>query len=174
MRYFTQCPACETVYQLNLMELNITQGMVRCAHCQHAFDAYSYFIADPNYLPPPCTNPVLEFLSHRASKPLPNIPKPEHDLNNPHLQHVHHLMVQNVEGSRLNLYTYLNYLDTLNPVHSHPDTHYQHSSQKQSNLPQQTYAPKKKRKILYYVIWSVINLLLISLLIAQFIFLPQF
>lgn len=175
MRYLSQCPSCATVYQLSLMELNITQGMVRCAHCHHIFDAYSCFIEDPEYHPPSISSYITEMLiahQHNTGDQLKYTNTNQHS-NNPFIRHVNQLMSQSVDGSQLNLYTYLNYLDTLSPIHSieaQQDDIASKIAKKHNSTTTFTVHKSKKKSVLYYLGWGLIHILLISLLLYQIIF----
>ena len=35
----TRCPFCETVFRIQPTQLAVRRGLVRCGHCQEAFDA---------------------------------------------------------------------------------------------------------------------------------------
>ena len=39
MSFITQCPACETQFKVTPDQLKMSEGWVRCGHCQHVFDA---------------------------------------------------------------------------------------------------------------------------------------
>ncbi len=41
MPYYTQCPACATVYQFQPASLESSQGQARCGTCHAVFDAYA-------------------------------------------------------------------------------------------------------------------------------------
>ncbi|MCH4246267.1 MAG: zinc-ribbon domain-containing protein [Acinetobacter populi] len=177
MRYLSQCPSCQTVYQLSLMELNITQGMVRCAHCHHIFDAYSCFIEDPEYSPPSISSYITEMLiahQHNTAGDQLKYTALNQRSDNPFIRHVNQLMSQSVDGSQLNLYTYLNYLDTLSPIHSIKEEQ-DIDAVKMAEKQKSTFvtAKPKKKSVLYYLGWGVIHVFLISLLLYQIIFFHQ-
>ena len=44
MSYLSRCPGCQTIHRVSLQQLSLTGGRVRCAHCQHKFNAYHCFI----------------------------------------------------------------------------------------------------------------------------------
>lgn len=121
MRYLSQCPNCDTVYQLSIAEMNISNGMVKCSVCTHVFDAFTTFIIDPEHEEEPVTNYLTEVLLPQlkiTSSVQVHESESEEIIHNKLLvDRVESLLRQNVEGSRLDLYTYLNYLDILNPVH---------------------------------------------------------
>lgn len=39
MKWITRCPDCGTVYTLDLGQLKMANGWLRCGHCQHIFDS---------------------------------------------------------------------------------------------------------------------------------------
>ncbi|NIC43147.1 DUF3426 domain-containing protein [Aquabacterium sp. A08] len=39
MSFITRCPACATAFKVVSDQLKISEGWVRCGHCQHVFDA---------------------------------------------------------------------------------------------------------------------------------------
>lgn len=43
----TLCPHCDTRFKITGAQLNAHQGMVRCGHCLHVFDAHLSFIPGP-------------------------------------------------------------------------------------------------------------------------------
>lgn len=170
MRYLSQCPNCQVTYQLSLMEMNISRGMVRCACCQHAFDAYSCFIHDPDYQPPPVTNYLTEVLFTQQESSQQHLWQNSSPLHSSEQsQYVQQFMEQGVQDSRLDLYTYLNYIDTLSPIHSEQENNIVATSASLPT-PQQVKFHRKKRRLNYYLMWGMINLSLICLFILQIIF----
>ena len=177
MRYLSKCPRCQTIYHLSLMQMNISQGQVRCAHCETRFDAYRSFIYDPEHVEAPAQNYITEIIlpDQHTSKTLPASLVTDSEQSH----YVHGVMEQSIEGSRLNLYTYLNYLDLVSPVHAglkNDLSHYALKSKKETALPNlskkyKTPKRRKKNKFLYYLVWSIINLGLIGLLAFQFLYL---
>lgn len=157
--------------------MNISQGMVRCARCQHVFDAYSCFVFDPEYRKPPLSNFFTDVITPATTVDTEHF-SPSQDNTNidniQQVQYVNQLMSESIEGSRLNLYTYLNHLDTLNPIHSQKQQDENNPSSPisttQSTLSHQHSRSQKKKNILYYSIWGIINLLLVILFIYQIFF----
>lgn len=177
MRYYSQCPNCQSTYELTLMQLNIAQGKVRCAECHATFDAFAHFTLDPDYLPN--TN-AQNFIHYSLQHDTKDILTDPFDLtahaskNASIIDHVMDMMNSSVEGSRLNLYTYLNHLDTMSPN--------QFGLNKTLTVATPNINPKKnevryvrKAKMTdtqrnYYVTWGVLNFLLVLLLIFQIFF----
>lgn len=42
MSLITRCPACGTAFKVVADQLKISDGWVRCGHCQHVFDGHAY------------------------------------------------------------------------------------------------------------------------------------
>ena len=180
MRYLSKCPRCQTVYHLSLMQMNISQGQVRCVRCETRFDAYRSFIYDPEHVDAPPQNYITEVIlpdQHHNTSTL----KPALVTDSAQSHYVHQMMEQSIEGSRLNLYTYLNYLDLVSPVHANAKndlSNYSIKSAKQSTFPllskkRKTAKKPKKNKLRYYLIWGMVNLALVGLLIFQFFYLKK-
>ena len=51
---YTQCPNCETYFQISAEHLKVAQGNVRCGQCQHVFSALGNLSEEP---PPRATPP---------------------------------------------------------------------------------------------------------------------
>lgn len=175
MRYLSKCPRCQTVYHLSLMQLNISQGQVRCVQCETRFDAYRSFIYDPEHVEAPAQNYITEVIlpDQHASITLPAVLITDSEQSH----YVHHIMEQSIEGSRLNLYTYLNYLDLVSPVHAElkndPSLYTAKINHQITPASKKYKTPKRRRKtkLMYYMIWICINAALIALLIFQLFFL---
>nr|WP_298892276.1 MJ0042-type zinc finger domain-containing protein [uncultured Acinetobacter sp.] len=177
MRYYSQCPNCQSTYELTLMQLNIAQGKVRCAECHATFDAFAHFILDPDYLPN--TNPQ-NFIHYSLQHDTKDIQTNPFDLtahaskNASIIDHVMDIMNSSVEGSRLNLYTYLNHLDTMSPNQIGVSKFTTTLTPKiDAQTSQVRYARKTRitdTERSYYVTWGVINFLLVLLLIFQIFF----
>ncbi|EIJ42798.1 Protein of unknown function (DUF3426) [Beggiatoa alba B18LD] len=43
---YAQCPHCQTIFRVNTAHLNVAQGHVKCANCQHVFDASKNLIKE--------------------------------------------------------------------------------------------------------------------------------
>ena len=180
MRYLSKCPRCQTVYHLSLMQMNISQGQVRCAQCETRFDAYRSFIYDPEHVDAPPQNYITEVILPDQHHPSTTL-KPVLITDSDQSHYVHQVMEQSIEGSTLNLYTYLNYLDLVSPVHAGAKndlSNYPTKSAKQRSFPllskkRKTTRKRKKNKLRYYFIWGMINLFLIGLLVFQFFYLKK-
>ncbi len=168
MRYLSQCPNCQTVYQLSLMDLSISQGMVKCAHCKYNFDAFRQFIIDPDYNPP-----LTNYLTNAIAKNNNSIALPEHpnekaSQNLESIQYVNNLMLQNIRDSHLDLYAYLNYLEILSPTHIDQTS----SASMQSKFPSYKDDPAhfrlQQKDVLNYLALGVIVVCLICLAVIRF------
>ncbi|KAA8735499.1 hypothetical protein F4V57_01490 [Acinetobacter qingfengensis] len=141
MRYLSQCPSCQTIYRLSLSQINISDGRVKCAQCQHIFNALSNFILDPRQ------SISTEMDERVISVPEATTPSTSETctkkIHNRHQQYVSEFMHYRVEGSKLNLQTYLNNLNRINPT---PD------ESRKENILQTPYNPliiqKKYNKII--------------------------
>jgi len=58
---FTQCPECQTIQPLTLIELRTTRGMLRCGKCSASFDALKHISETEE----------INKSDHHSSKPLP-------------------------------------------------------------------------------------------------------
>ncbi len=170
MRYLSQCPHCQTTYQLSLEQLSIAQGRVRCVRCQQIFDAYLQFIAKPEPIIP-LTNvdyPTLTLLNHQSfSQKNCTHQHQKQNIDNPHIHYVNQCLAQEVDGSRLNLYTYLNCLDTLHPLHNKVDADITLPTLKITEIKTK---PRSPSYFGYYFCWGIVNLSLILLLVFQYYF----
>ena len=43
----TRCPACQTLFRISSEQLRARQGMVRCGHCRHTFNALDTLDTEP-------------------------------------------------------------------------------------------------------------------------------
>jgi predicted Zn finger-like uncharacterized protein len=111
LRYLSQCPECRTVYQLSLSQINISDGRVRCAQCSYVFNALSHFILDPQQ-PNPQHPEHVSTLRYCQTLPLATPTK--------QIVYVDTHLHNQVEGSKLNLYSYLNNLNRINPFPQEP------------------------------------------------------
>ena len=68
--YATQCPECETRFQVTLEQMNKAQGLVRCGTCLHVFAADQYLETSSETEP----NPVLEQKPDKESSYIPEVP----------------------------------------------------------------------------------------------------
>lgn len=76
MSFITQCPACETQFKVTPDQLKMSEGWVRCGHCQHVFDASLNLQPwwpepeEPAQAPPP---PAEQDLPDTWSEPEPTV-----------------------------------------------------------------------------------------------------
>ena len=120
MRYLSQCPNCDTVHQLTLVQLNIANGRVRCAHCQVKFDAYLGFVMDPDHTEQTVNNVLCDFYSKQLAQDNVDFLRPRSDLN-PLQQQAYDLMQQSTAHSSLTLAQYLDFLENFNPLYQQHD-----------------------------------------------------
>ena len=45
-RMYAQCPYCQTLFRVTAAHLNISQGYVRCGHCEHIFNSSTHLVTD--------------------------------------------------------------------------------------------------------------------------------
>lgn len=169
MCYLSQCPHCQTNYQLSLKQLSIAQGSVRCVRCQHVFDAYLHFINSPE--PVTATNveyPTLTLFNNQNFTQDTSTSQGEmENKSNPHIHYVNQILAQEVDGSRLNLYTYLNCLDTLHPLHNKVSADFTAPHLKMTEPKLKPHSPSY---FSYYFCWGIVNFSLILLLVFQYYF----
>ena len=178
MRYLSECPHCHTVYHLDLMQMNIAQGNVRCVSCEQRFDAYRCFVHDPHYIENQTQNYLTEIILPHATTVKEREVEHAMQNNSLHSFYVHDVMQQRIDGSRLNLYTYLNYLDLVSPIHStsklgttYSDPNQPRESLSHNNISVSSKIRKvKKNRTSYYFAWGVINIALLGLLIFQILY----
>lgn len=165
MRYLSQCPECQVVYQLSLSQINISDGRVRCAQCQTVFNALSHFVADPlrSQQPPPQTIQRLHTTSFANSAVAPL-------QQSAYYQYVTEYMHKHVDGSKLDLYTYLNHLNRINPLpnaHNIPTDRSPVHPLERSNRIHPRSSPRKSTWGMK--IWGIFFILLLGLLCWLFI-----
>lgn len=90
----TRCPFCETVFRIQPTQLAVRRGLVRCGHCQEAFDASGslyevpeggdFSLAVPvaaevaaSLTAPPLPEPASEFAAHPDTQPAAAAPSHE-------------------------------------------------------------------------------------------------
>lgn len=177
MRYLSECPHCHTVYHLNLMQMNIAQGNVRCVRCQQRFDAYRCFIHDPNYTESYSHNYLTEIILSSTRTVEERSQEHAQQDNSEYSHYVYDVMQQRIDDSRLNLYTYLNYIDLVSPIHSSSKlgltkTPNPTKSQKIRSLA--FLFPRIKRakrgKVFYYIAWGIVNIALLIVLFFQILY----
>jgi predicted Zn finger-like uncharacterized protein len=146
----TRCPNCSTIYKVSVTQLTVAEGMVCCPKCDSEFNAllHLFFISKDK----------IDFSVDSSSNPIPNHqdefeePKTE--------QHILDIFDRKITNSNITLRTYLNNLNTFNhdPVASFPALNLSSNFQKVDNKP---------KTILYIASWTLINLLLVTILFFQ-------
>ena len=166
----TFCPTCATTYKVTVAQLTMAQGMVCCPKCSTSFNALSYLVAAKALMPEAAA--ALELRD-------PNIQyEPQAiDISKLNLQNelqsaaeqprkLLDLFEDKVENSNIDLKTYLNNLNyfSTEPIGNFPALNWSEKTDTES-----------KRGVLYYAMWSIINIALISTLLFQFFwFNPQY
>ena len=154
----TKCPECQTVYKVSVAQLTVAQGMVCCPKCDNTFNALSHLV----FAFPQNKNSVTSQLHHIQNR---SFMQATAELAQP--QHILDIFQRKVEHSNIDLKTYLNNLNYF-------------STEPIGNIPaMKLSAPdlesEKKHGNGYYLLWGIINLLLIGLLIFQILwFNPKF
>lgn len=143
----TRCPNCSTIYRVSVTQLTVAQGMVCCPKCFAEFNALLYLyqpqVLEAEKYP---TEPLF------FDEPILKIKAEE--------QHIFEIFDRKIENSNINLRTYLNNINTYN---NDPITHYP-----SLNLSFSQYTKENNNKgMLYYVVWSIINLILAFILFVQ-------
>lgn len=143
----TRCPNCSTIYRVSVTQLTVAQGMVCCPKCFAEFNALLYLyqpqVLEEEKYP---TEPLF------FDEPILKIKAEE--------QHIFEIFDRKIENSNINLRTYLNNINTYN---NDPITHYP-----SLNLSFSQYTKENNNKgMLYYVVWSIINLILAFILFVQ-------
>lgn len=155
----TRCPNCQTVYKVSVTQLTISQGMVCCPKCSAEFNALVHLVKiekDESDL----------MLSSQHSPYSQTLDFEEYASET----NVLDIFERKIEGSNINLRTYLNNLNTFNkdPITNFPSLNL--SSQHNIASPN----PQTHSK-LYYLIWAAANSILALLLIFQILwFNPNF
>ena len=154
----TKCPKCQSVYKVTVAQLTVAQGMVCCPKCDNTFNALSHLV----FAFPQNKNSVTSQLHHIQNR---SFMQATAELAQP--QHILDIFQRKVEHSNIDLKTYLNNLNYF-------------STEPIGNIPaMKLSAPdlesEKKHGNGYYLLWGIINLLLIGLLIFQILwFNPKF
>ncbi|MFB2539293.1 MULTISPECIES: MJ0042-type zinc finger domain-containing protein [unclassified Acinetobacter] len=121
MKYLIQCPKCNTIYQVSLLELSISASKVRCVECEHIFVGYENFIEDPEQQEQLGMNSVADVLFHHQNirnKVLTPKKSPISPAHHRYAEYVEGLLKQDIIGSKLDLFAYLNYMGMINPMHT--------------------------------------------------------
>ena len=154
----TKCPECQSVYKVSVAQLTVAQGMVCCPKCDNTFNALSHLV----FAYPQNKNSVTSQLHH-----IQNHSFVQATAELAQTQHILDIFQRKVEHSNIDLKTYLNNLNYF-------------STEPIGNIPaMKLSAPdlesEKKHGNGYYLLWGIINLLLIGLLIFQILwFNPKF
>ena len=154
----TKCPECQTVYKVSVAQLTVAQGMVCCPKCDNTFNALSHLV----FAFPQNKNSVTSQLHHIQNR---SFMQATAELAQP--QHILDIFQRKVEHSNIDLKTYLNNLNyfSTEPIGNIPAM----------NLSTPDLENEKKQGNGYYLLWAIINLLLIGLLIFQILwFNPKF
>ena len=155
----TRCPNCETLYKISVTQLTISQGMVCCAKCSAEFNALVHLIIEPK-------EPEEILLSSQHSPYTEQLNFEDFASE----ENVLDIFNRKIEGSNINLRTYLNNLNTFNndPITNFPSL----NLSSQHNVA--SYHENAHSK-LYYLVWTCANLSLALLLIFQILwFNPSF
>lgn len=155
----TRCPNCQTVYKVSVTQLTISQGMVCCAKCSTEFNALVHLVITHK-------DPDEFYLSSQHSPFSQTIDFEDYASET----HVLDIFNRKIEGSNINLRTYLNNLNSFNndPITNFPSLNL--SSQHNIASPD-----LKAHSKLYYSIWTIANLILAALLVFQILwFNPNF
>lgn len=162
----TYCPTCSTIYKVTVAQLTVAQGMVCCPKCTTSFNALSHLVTEARNS---VTTPTAQSQPNSNEAGKTDIENSSGDYH-PEQQHNRHSLLQifdqKVEHSNIDLQTYLNNLNyfSTEPISALPSMIWEDQPNKQT-----------KHGPLYYISWSLINLLLFSLLLFQFFwFNPQY
>lgn len=166
----TFCPTCATTYKVTVAQLTMAQGMVCCPKCSTSFNALSYLVAAKALMPEAAA--ALELRDSNIQFEPQAIDISKLNLQN-ELQSAAEqprklldLFEDKVENSNIDLKTYLNNLNyfSTEPIGNFPALNWSEKTDTES-----------KRGVLYYAMWSIINIALISTLLFQFFwFNPQY
>ncbi len=168
----TACPSCTTVYKVTVAQLTVSQGMVCCPKCSTSFNALSYLVADQ-------LNTDAESAAESQHNRTIRLNTPGLNLNGTkfNFQHIPaygleesrqllKIFDDKVENSNIDLKTYLNNLNyfSTEPIGNFPAVNWTENSELDN-----------KRHSISFILWIVVNALLISLLLFQFFwFNPQY
>lgn len=155
----TRCPNCHTVYKVSVTQLTISQGMVCCPKCSAQFNALVHLVKIDN-------DDADLMLSSEHSPYSQKLDFEEYASET----HVLDIFERKIEGSNINLRTYLNNLNTFNkdPITNYPSLNLSSQHNIASQDPQ-------AHSTLYYLIWTFANFILALLLIFQILwFNPNF
>ncbi len=148
----TICPNCASTYKVSVTQLTVAQGMVCCPKCDHNFNALLHLQkkieteSDSEYTFDFFEEPQDDF-SDRISLETS----------------IFDIYKRKVENSNIDLKTYLNNLNYFNnePVTNIPSLNLSQGKHDHHNQ------DASHRSTLYYVMWSLINIALFSVLLFQ-------
>ena len=166
----TFCPTCATTYKVTVAQLTMAQGMVCCPKCSTSFNALSYLVAAKALMPEAAAALELRDSNIQFEPQAIDISKLnfQNELQSAAEQprKLLDLFEDKVENSNIDLKTYLNNLNyfSTEPIGNFPALNWSENADTES-----------KRGVLYYAMWSIINIALISTLLFQFFwFNPQY
>ncbi|OTG83074.1 DUF3426 domain-containing protein [Acinetobacter sp. ANC 4648] len=138
----TRCPTCNSIYKVTVTQLTVSQGMVCCPKCSTNFNALLGLI-----------NQESQTSQEQKSGLIKSEYTPEISILD--------IFKRKTENSNIDLRTYLNSLNQFNsePLQNIPALHLSSQSNSTNQKPQKT--------IKYYLIWSIVNLTLLSILCFQ-------
>lgn len=159
----TQCPECTTIYKVSVAQLTMAQGMVCCPKCFNNFNALLHLVE-------------LD-LQQKSMTPVQVEGAPlhhdyEHEVSDYVVARSYQqtnlldIFDRKVEHSNIDLHTYLNNLNYFSnePIQQFPSL----------KLSEKDHI-REKHSLGYYIVWSIINLALLSLLAIQILwFNPDF
>lgn len=152
----TRCPNCLTVYKVSVTQLTATQGMVCCPKCATKFNALLHLV-EQQTTKNPHNNTAPLSSQHDIQKARIPLPKLNTEQNA-----ITEFFNRKIENSNIDLRTYLNTLNFVEDSSSyafpalHLATHHNYTPHKEI---------QKTR--LYYIMWTLINIALISILSFQ-------
>lgn len=153
----TYCPNCLTKYKVTVAQLTVAKGMVCCAKCSTNFNALIHLVAQKAEPAKPESNAVMSITADYAQ----NNDSYENIFTDqePPAKHLLDIFDRKVENSNIDLKTYLNNLNYFSkePIGNYPALNWAEKSEQE-----------KKHGLSYYILWSLVNIALISLLVFQF------
>ncbi|TCB62059.1 DUF3426 domain-containing protein [Acinetobacter terrae] len=153
----TYCPNCFTKYKVSVAQLTVARGMVCCAKCSTNFNALTHLVVEKDQSSSTTSTSSSNF---DDKNPQSNETSAETLMaGQPPKQHLLDIFDRKVENSNIDLKTYLNNLNyfSTDPIGTYPALNWSEKSEQEN-----------KKSSWNYVLWSVVNLCLISLLIFQF------
>ena len=159
----TYCPSCMTTYKVTVAQLTVAQGLVCCPKCDTSFNALSHLVTEKKSAQHAVTESTTTAVEPKPSTAVVTQQSFEHSslLNHQVLE----IFDRKIENSNIDLKTYLNNLNyfSTEPIGTLPAVNW--SDQEEV----------KKRSVLYYLSWTIFNVVLIGTLLFQFFwFNPQY